>query len=145
MEMTGYKELIEEFQDLTSQINEVGGDEIVELLNKRNVLMTAMAMYPPGKPSKGFDEGVQEGKNYITGDETRITILAALYEESTHNACIVATICDEVIDRTGALLGKVRGIVREGKSCTSCKWRQTAYKYKCEMCTNYSEFKRDTD
>lgn len=34
--------------------------------------------------------------------------LAEMYRRSVHDAALVAEICDEVIDRSGALLGEVR-------------------------------------
>jgi len=40
----------------------------------------------------------------------KIEKLAELYCKNTH---VVATVCDEVIDKSGALLGKVRANVRE--------------------------------
>ena len=45
-------------------------------------------------------------------NKEQITKLAAIYNISTHDAVIVATICDEVLDRSGALLGEVRKIAR---------------------------------
>ena len=45
-------------------------------------------------------------------DKTRINALAEIYIRSTHDAAVVATICDEVIDRSGKLLGEVRNVVR---------------------------------
>ena len=46
-------------------------------------------------------------------DETRINALAEIYMRSTHDAAVVATICDEVIDRTGGFLGELRKIIRK--------------------------------
>jgi|AntAceMinimDraft_16_1070373.scaffolds.fasta_scaffold00078_55 hypothetical protein len=43
----------------------------------------------------------------------KIEKLAELYCKNTHDAYVVATVCDEVIDKSGALLGKVRANVRE--------------------------------
>ena len=48
-------------------------------------------------------------------DETRINALAEIYMRSTHDAAVVATICDDVIDRSGKLLGLVRDVVRTKK------------------------------
>jgi len=45
-------------------------------------------------------------------DETRVSALAEIYKRSVHDAAIVADICDNVIDRSGKLLGEVRKIVR---------------------------------
>jgi len=45
-------------------------------------------------------------------DETRINKLAEMYNKSTHDAAIVATICDEVIDKSGKLLSEVRKAAR---------------------------------
>ena len=41
-------------------------------------------------------------------NKEQIEKLAEIYSKSTHDAFIVATICDEVLDKSGALLGKVR-------------------------------------
>ena len=38
--------------------------------------------------------------------------LAEIYSRDTKTACVVAEICDEVLDRTGALLGEIRSIAR---------------------------------
>ena len=57
---------------------------------------------------------LKELKEYIY-DETRINSLAEMYKRSIHDAAIVATICDEVIDRSGKLLGEVRKVVRNEK------------------------------
>ena len=54
---------------------------------------------------------LKELKSYIY-DETRINALAEIYIRSTHDAAVVATICDDVIDRSGKLLGEVRNVVR---------------------------------
>ena len=45
-------------------------------------------------------------------DETRINALAEIYKRSVEDAAMVATICDDVIDRSGRLLGEVRNVVR---------------------------------
>jgi len=42
----------------------------------------------------------------------QIKKLAEIYKNNTHDACIVAEICDEVLDKSGALLGEVRKIAR---------------------------------
>lgn len=78
-------------------------------------------------------------------DETRVNNLAEIYERSAHDASIVADICDAVIDKSGKLLGDVRTLVREGKSCTACKWNQAKFEYKCEACNRLSNFKRDIE
>ena len=39
--------------------------------------------------------------------------LVALYKKDTHSAHAVAIVCDEVLDRSGSLLGKVRELARE--------------------------------
>ena len=54
---------------------------------------------------------LKELKSFIY-DETRINALAEIYIRSTHDAAVVATICDDVIDRSGKLLGEVRKVVR---------------------------------
>ena len=46
-------------------------------------------------------------------NKEQIEKLAELYSKNTHDAYIIATICDEVIDKSGALLGNVRANVRE--------------------------------
>ena len=56
----------------------------------------------------------QELLEYVY-DETRINALAEIYIRSTHDAAVVATICDDVIDRSGKLLGLVRDAVRTKK------------------------------
>ena len=38
--------------------------------------------------------------------------LAEIYSRSTDRASVVAEICDEILDRTGRLLGEVRKIAR---------------------------------
>ena len=38
--------------------------------------------------------------------------LAKIYSRDTKTAYVVAEICDEVLDRTGALLGEIRAIAR---------------------------------
>ena len=43
----------------------------------------------------------------------QIEQLAEIYSNNTHDAFIVATICDEVLDKSGALLGEVRKIARK--------------------------------
>ena len=69
--------------------------------------------------NEGFEEGYglgrTHGKEYITKDETRINALAEIYKRSTHDAAIVADICDNVIDRTGGFLGELRKVVRNEK------------------------------
>ena len=44
--------------------------------------------------------------------------LAEIYGKNTTSACVVAEICDEVLDRSGALLGKVRDAYRSTKTNT---------------------------
>jgi len=44
--------------------------------------------------------------------------LAEIYSKNTHDAYIVATICDEVLDKSGALLGEVRKIARITRNAT---------------------------
>jgi len=116
----------------------------------RSVLLGLKFKMEDSDPEEYFNIVLDQLKNspvreIRTFDETDINALASIYEKSTHDAAVVATICDEVIDRSGALLGEVRKVVRGEKLCTSCKWRQSKYEYKCEMCVRYSEFKRDTD
>jgi len=53
-------------------------------------------------------------KEYVY-DETRVRALAEIYKKGVHEAAMVATICDDVIDRSGKLLGDVRNIVRNEK------------------------------
>jgi len=43
----------------------------------------------------------------------QIDKLAELYSRDTTYAYIVATICDEVLDKSGALLGRVRVLARK--------------------------------
>ena len=43
----------------------------------------------------------------------QIEKLAELYSRDTTYAYIVATICDDVIDKSGALLGRVRVLARK--------------------------------
>ena len=45
-------------------------------------------------------------------NKEQIEKLADIYSKDMHNAFIVAEICDEVIDKSGALLGEVRKIAR---------------------------------
>lgn len=45
-------------------------------------------------------------------NKEQIEKLADIYSKDMHDAFIVATICDEVLDRSGALLGEVRKIAR---------------------------------
>jgi len=45
-------------------------------------------------------------------NKEQINKLAEIYSKSTHDAFVVATICDEVIDKSGALLGEVRKMAR---------------------------------
>jgi len=63
-----------------------------------------------------FEQKLTESfKNAIVGfvyDETRVRALAEIYKRSVHDAAMVATICDDVIDRSGKLLGEVRKVVR---------------------------------
>ena len=49
-------------------------------------------------------------------NKKQIEKLAELYNKGIYDACIVATICDEVIDYSGALLGEVRIVAREQRS-----------------------------
>ena len=46
-------------------------------------------------------------------NKEQIEKLAEIYKKNVHDAFIVATICDEVIDRSGALLGEVRKVARK--------------------------------
>ena len=46
-------------------------------------------------------------------DKEQIDKLAELYSKDPHDAFIVATICDEVLDKSGALLGRVRVVARK--------------------------------
>jgi len=46
-------------------------------------------------------------------NKDQIDKLAEIYSKNTHDAFIVATICDEVIDKSGALLGRVRVVARK--------------------------------
>jgi len=46
-------------------------------------------------------------------NKEQIDKLAELYSKSTHDAFIVATICDEVLDKSGHLLGRVRVVARK--------------------------------
>lgn len=55
---------------------------------------------------------MEEIKKYIYNPD-RVKKLAEIYQQSTHDAAIVAKICDEVIDRSGRLLGEVRKAVRK--------------------------------
>jgi len=45
-------------------------------------------------------------------NEKQIDKLAEIYSQNTHDAYIVASICDEVLDKSGALLGEVRKVAR---------------------------------
>jgi hypothetical protein len=42
----------------------------------------------------------------------RIRKMAEIYSRDTKTAFVVAEICDEILDRTGGLLGEVRSIAR---------------------------------
>lgn len=57
------------------------------------------------------NQKVSDLSEYIYHPE-RIKRLAEIYQQSTHDAAIVAKICDDVIDRSGRLLGEVRKVVR---------------------------------
>lgn len=46
-------------------------------------------------------------------NEKQIDKLAELYSRDTTYAFIIATVCDEVLDKSGALLGEVRYKARE--------------------------------
>ena len=46
-------------------------------------------------------------------NKDQIDKLAELYSRDTTYAFIVATICDEVLDKSGALLGRVRVLARK--------------------------------
>jgi len=46
-------------------------------------------------------------------NRNQIDKLAELYSRDTLYAYIVATICDEVLDKSGALLGRVRVLARK--------------------------------
>ena len=60
------------------------------------------------------DFAINELLDYVY-NESRVKALAEIYKDGPHSAVIVAKICDEVIDRTGKLLGEVRKIVRDEK------------------------------
>ena len=45
-------------------------------------------------------------------NKEQIEQLGEIYAQGTTQACIVAKICDEVLDKSGALLGKVRKVAR---------------------------------
>ena len=53
-----------------------------------------------------------ENTGDFCGNREQIKKLAEIYSKNVHDACIVATICDEVLDKSGALLGEVRKIAR---------------------------------
>lgn len=46
-------------------------------------------------------------------NKEQIDKLAWIYSQSTHDAFIVAKICDEVLDKSGHLLGRVRVVARK--------------------------------
>jgi hypothetical protein len=46
-------------------------------------------------------------------DKEQIEKLAEIYNYNMNNAVLVAKICDEVLDRSGALLGEVRQVARD--------------------------------
>ena len=46
-------------------------------------------------------------------DKEQKTKLAEIYSQNTKTAFVVATICDEVLDKSGGLLGEVRSIARK--------------------------------
>jgi len=46
-------------------------------------------------------------------NKEQIDKLAELYSKSARDAFIVAIICDEVIDKSGHLLGRVRVVARK--------------------------------
>ena len=46
-------------------------------------------------------------------NKKQIEKLAEIYNLDLHSAYIVATICDEALDYSGALLGEVRKVARE--------------------------------
>lgn len=72
-------------------------------------------------------------KEYVY-DQTRINALAEIYKQSIHDAAMVATICDQVIDRSGRLLGEVRDVVRNKKpeECPNC--HIVMGEYGCNIC-----------
>ena len=57
-------------------------------------------------------------------NEKQIDKLAEIYSKNIHDACIVATICDEVLDRSGALLGEVRKVARTKPSWSNIKIKE---------------------
>ncbi len=48
-------------------------------------------------------------------NKEQIKKLAEIYNKDYMYASVVATICDEVLDRSGALLGEVRKIARNNR------------------------------
>jgi len=57
--------------------------------------------------------GSQSNTKTTEMNREQIDKLAELYSRDTTYAYIVATICDEVIDKSGALLGRVRVVARK--------------------------------
>jgi hypothetical protein len=52
----------------------------------------------------------------MTQPSKREERLAVIYAESASNAALVARICDEVLDPSGAMLGRIRRLAK-GKPC----------------------------
>ena len=71
--------------------------------------------YPLNEQAQWLDDFAHEELLRYVYNETRIATLAHIYKQGIHEAAIVATICDQVIDRSGKLLGEVRKIIREEK------------------------------
>jgi hypothetical protein len=46
----------------------------------------------------------------ITLTKGQLVKLAEIYNKDIHTAAIVATVCDEVLDKSGGLLGTVRAL-----------------------------------
>jgi len=56
-----------------------------------------------------------ETRQYTVNDQTAVR-LAEIYIEKTEYACAVAKVCDNILDRSGGLLGIVRERAQELKS-----------------------------
>ena len=56
-----------------------------------------------------------ETRQYTINDQTAVR-LAEIYIEKTEYACAVAKVCDNILDRSGGLLGIVRERAQELKS-----------------------------
>ena len=63
--------------------------------------------------SYGVPSSINVKNDHKEMNREQIDKLAELYSKNTHDAFIVATICDEVIDKSGALLGRVRVVARK--------------------------------